>query len=64
MVQLENEYGSYALQTHRTDSVYLLQMRDLLRKYIGSEILIYATDMCSSQNVLNSKTFGVFRLLK
>ena len=60
MVQSENEYGSYALQTHHTDTDYLLQMRDLLRKYLGWKILIYATDGCSSQDVLNSKTSGVY----
>ena len=64
MVQSENEYGSYAKQTQHTDTEYLLQMRNLLRKYLGSEILIYATDGCSSRDVLNSKTSGVFRLQK
>ena len=64
MVQLENEYGSYAKQTSHTDTEYLIQMRNLLRKYLGTEILIYATDGCSSQDVLNSNTPGVFRLLE
>ena len=64
MVQLENEYGSYAKQIRHTDTEYLIQMRNLLRKYLGTEILVYATDGCSSQDVLNSNTPGVFRLLE
>ena len=64
MVQLENEYGSYAKQKRHTDTEYLAQMRDLLQKYLGTEILVYATDGCSSQDVLNSNTPGVFRLLE
>ena len=64
MVQLENEYGSYAEQKRHTDTEYLIQMRNLLRKYLGTEILVYATDGCSSQDVLNSNTPGVFRLLE
>ena len=64
MVQLENEYGSYAKQIRHTDTEYLIQMRNLLRKHLGTEILVYATDGCSSQDVLNSNTPGVFRLLE
>ena len=64
MVQLENEYGSYAKQIRHTDTEYLIEMRNLLRKYLGTEILVYATDGCSSQDVLNSNTPGVFRLLE
>ena len=64
MVQLENEYGSYAKQTHHSDTEYLLQLQGLIHKYLGSEVLIYSTDGCSSQDVLNSKTPGVFRLLE
>ena len=64
MVQLENEYGSYAKQIRHTDTEYLIEMRNLLRKYLGAEILVYATDGCSSQDVLNSNTPGVFRLLE
>ena len=64
MVQLENEYGSYAKQIRHTDTEYLIQMRNLLQKYLGTEILVYATDGCSSQDVLNSNTPGVFRLLE
>ena len=64
MVQLENEYGSYAKQKRHTDTEYLVQMRNLLRKYLGTEILVYATDGCGSQDVLNSNTPGVFRLLE
>ena len=60
MVQSENEYGSYAIQTGRSDTEYLLFMHDLLRKYLGQNVLIFSTDGCSGKDILNSKTPNVY----
>jgi beta-galactosidase len=60
MVQSENEYGSYAKQTHQVDTKYLIHMRDLIRKHLGPDVLLYSTDGCSTEDVSNSKTNGVY----
>ena len=35
MVQLENEYGSYGLQTNYCDVRYMTQLHDLVRQHLG-----------------------------
>ena len=60
MVQLENEYGSYALQTAGPDTAYLIHLHSLLRHHLGPKVIIYSTDGCSSRSILNSRTAGVF----
>ena len=37
---MENEYGSYSA----CDSVYLTQLRDLLRHHLGDQVLLFTTD--------------------
>ena len=49
MVQLENEYGSYAQQTDHSDTKYLIYLQNLLIRHLGPEILIYSTDGCSDK---------------
>ncbi len=60
MVQSENEYGSYALQTQRVDTEYLVHMRDLVRGLVGPDTLIYSTDGSATEDVRGSYTPGVF----
>ncbi|XP_037085621.1 beta-galactosidase-like [Pollicipes pollicipes] len=40
MVQVENEYGSYPA----CDAVYTAQLRDLLRKHLGDDVVLFTTD--------------------
>ena len=40
MVQVENEYGSY----YACDKIYLGLLRDLFRKYLGDDIVLFTTD--------------------
>ncbi|KAF0288395.1 Beta-galactosidase [Amphibalanus amphitrite] len=40
MVQVENEYGSYS----SCDAVYMTQLRDLLRRHLGDDVLLFTTD--------------------
>jgi beta-galactosidase len=44
MVQLENEYGSYGLQTKNCDTKYGIHLRDLIRKHLGTNVQLYTTD--------------------
>ena len=44
MVQLENEYGSYGLQTGKCDIEYMRHLHDLVRQYLGPKVLMYTTD--------------------
>lgn len=60
MVQSENEYGSYAVQTKHSDTKYLLHMRDLIKTHLGKDVFIYSTDGCADDSVRNSKTPGVY----
>ncbi|KAH6936480.1 hypothetical protein HPB50_018001 [Hyalomma asiaticum] len=39
-VQVENEYGSYAA----CDFVYTAYLRDLMRRYLGNDVILYTTD--------------------
>lgn len=40
MVQVENEYGSY----YACDRNYTAMVRDLLRKYLGEDVVLFTTD--------------------
>ncbi|CAN7938802.1 unnamed protein product, partial [Ixodes hexagonus] len=40
MLQVENEYGSY----YECDFVYTAHLRDLMRRYLGTNVLLYTTD--------------------
>jgi hypothetical protein len=42
--QVENEYGSYGLQTGHCDKRYLARMRDLLRQLVGPKPVLFTTD--------------------
>ncbi len=44
MVQLENEYGSYGLQTKDCDLEYMSHLRDLAKHYLGPDVVLYTTD--------------------
>ncbi|KAH7952779.1 hypothetical protein HPB49_001068 [Dermacentor silvarum] len=39
-VQVENEYGSY----HVCDTAYMVHLRDLLRRYLGHDVVLYTVD--------------------
>ena len=43
-LQVENEYGSYGLQTGHCDKRYLGRMRDLLRQLTGPKPVLFTTD--------------------
>lgn len=44
MLQLENEYGSYGLQTGHCDVKYMAHLRDLVKSLLGPDVLLYTTD--------------------
>ena len=44
MVQLENEYGSYGLQTKNCDIEYMIHLRELVFQHLGPDVLMYTTD--------------------
>ena len=44
MVQVENEYGSYAMQTQEKDMEYLTSLRDITRKLVGDDVVLFSTD--------------------
>jgi beta-galactosidase len=45
MVQVENEYGSYATQTNDCRQMeYLTHLRDFTREKLGKKVLLYTTD--------------------
>ena len=50
MVQVENEYGSYGLQTGHCDKEYLAMLRDLVLKNVGSDVLLFSTDATGPQH--------------
>jgi len=63
MVQIENEYGSFATQNGgQTDTEYLVQLRDLATKHMGKSVLLYSTDGggSSPENIRKSKIPGVY----
>jgi len=45
MVQIENEFGSYGdVSTNPKDEAYLRNLIDLVRKHLGSSVVLYTTD--------------------
>ena len=42
--QVENEYGSFALQTGHKDMEYLTELRDLTRRMVGPGVELFTTD--------------------
>ena len=61
MVQIENEYGSYATQTGFSDTEYLSNLRDLTAKLLGPSVLLFSTDPGHSPtNLRLSKIPGVY----
>ena len=44
MLQIENEYGSYAAQTSHSDTKYLIYLRDKAKQYFGNSIVLFSTD--------------------
>merc|ERR1719431_1391105 len=60
MVQVENEYGSYGLQTGHCDKEYLAMLRDLVLKNVGSDVLLFSTDGAGSDMVMCGKVPGVY----
>ena len=44
MLQIENEYGSYATQTSHSDTEYLIYLRDKAKQYFGNSIVLFSTD--------------------
>lgn len=55
MVQVENEYGSYAC-----DHDYLNRLRDIMHEKIGSKAILYSTDGNSDSMVRCGYTQGVY----
>ena len=52
MVQLENEYGSYALATHDCTQIeYLTHLRDFATSHLGRNVVLYTTDGASNSDV-------------
>ena len=60
LFQLENEYGSYGLQTNKCDIVYMNFLRDLARAHLGSDVVLYTTDGNSDTWVRCGKTADVY----
>ena len=60
MVQVENEYGSYGLQTGHCDKEYLAMLRDLVLKNVGSDVLLFSTDGAGSDMVMCGKVPNVY----
>ena len=60
MVQVENEYGSYGLQTGHCDKEYLAMLRDLVLKNVGPDVLLFSTDGAGSDMVMCGKVPNVY----
>ena len=43
-VKVENEYGSYGLQTKRCDKEYLRNLRDIIYNLVGDNVVLFTTD--------------------
>ncbi len=43
-LQLENEYGSYGLQTGSCDIVYMNFLRETAIDILGDDVVLYTTD--------------------
>merc|ERR1719317_733475 len=60
MVQVENEYGSYGLQTGHCDKEYLAMLRDLVLNNVGPDVLLFSTDGAGSDMVMCGKVPNVY----
>lgn len=61
MVQVENEYGSYAIQTGNSDIEYLSRLRDLTWQHLGPEVFLFSVDGgFNRQDIMLSRTPGVY----
>ena len=60
MIQVENEYGSYALQTKHKDMEYLTSLRDLLINLVGDDVVLFSTDGAGADYLINGAVPGVF----
>ncbi|PAV78091.1 hypothetical protein WR25_12171 [Diploscapter pachys] len=56
MVQIENEYGSY----QPADRNYTIWLRDLVRQYLGDQVVFYTTDGGSDSYLKNGVIPDVF----
>ena len=52
MVQVENEYGSFALQTGHKDMEYLTELRDLTLRLVGPDVQLFTTDGAGDNNLV------------
>jgi len=60
MIQVENEYGSYGLQTGHCDKQYLALMRDLILANVGDNVLLFSTDGAGSDMVMCGQIPNVY----
>ncbi|XP_059090616.1 beta-galactosidase-like [Tigriopus californicus] len=60
MSQLENEYGSYGLQTGYCDVEYLAHLRDKSWEHFGTDTLLYTTDGDSIDYVRCGRVQGAY----
>ena len=58
MVQLENEYGSYGLQTSHCDIEYMTYLRELVRLHLGPDVLMYTTGMATLIQIFKNFQFS------
>ena len=59
MVQVENEYGSFALQTGHKDMKYLTELRDLTRRLVGPGVQLFTTDGAGDEDLVQGVIPGV-----
>lgn len=60
MTQIENEYGSFGVQTGHCDAEYLIHLRDKVRQHFGEDHLLYTTDGASSELLQCDTIPGVY----
>lgn len=60
LVQVENEYGSYGLQTQDCDIEYMSHLRDQAIKHLGDDVVLYTTDGDADDYVRCGKVPGVY----
>ncbi|CAN8032697.1 unnamed protein product, partial [Ixodes persulcatus] len=56
MLQVENEYGSY----HECDFVYTAHLKDLMRRHLGPDVLLYTTDGNGDRYLKCGKNDGAY----
>ena len=49
--QIENEYGTYMANQGDCDYSYLSQLRDLARRQLGKEAVLFSTDNAESKQL-------------